>query len=786
MTVTMPSADPPPPSSTRRSARRVRRLPSRRRLAIVAAVAFLVSALASGVLPMPGGDSGRDGTSANAAPGDEGEPRAVLVGIAGLGWSDVTAENTPTLYAMADDDAVASLTVRTVRSRTCVVDGWLTVSAGRRATDMFDADGDDVDDRWCRPVPEPEPVGPDGAVAVPGWDDLRTEQDEQSYDTRLGLVGDRLAETGACATAVGPGAALALADSNGRVDRYVPTVDAVDAQRLSTCAVTVIDLGGLPPPAPAGSEDDVVEQALADRAQVAATLDDALADVVRSLPDNTALLVAGISDSSASSVVGDDEASTIAPSGLRVAAATGPVATRGEFGPHWLTSSSTRWTGLVQLTDVAATLLAYGGIEDPASGTVGQPWRPTSRHPGSAAETVDQLLGTDRAAQVFRTQSGPFFQILGVAQVLFYGGSLLLLRRRRSPQRRSPVLRAVQLVALAAASFPVASYLANLGRWWRFERADVVLWSTLTAITVVVAVIALAGPWRHRAYGPAGFVAGLTATVLAVDVSTGSHLQHSSLLGLSPLVAGRFYGFGNIPYAIFVGSALVAAAALAQWLIDSGRTRRAAAIAVAVVGVVTVVIDGAPQAGADVGGIIASIPGFVVLTLGVLGRRVTVWKVLLAGIGAVALFLVVAWLDWLRPVSARTHFGGFFADLLDGDALTVVLRKARASLGTLQRSPYYGWLVPVAYVAIAWVVRSGRLDGFRTAVSRWSILPWLIWSGLLVGAVGFVANDSGIIVPAILLTIGIPLVVTAVALAMRQDTVSAARSAPAPTAARPG
>src|SRR5690606_3606143 len=100
---------------------------------------------------------------------------------------------------------------------------------------------------------------------------------------------------------------------------------------------------------------------------------------------------------------------------------------------------------------------------------------------------------------------GPFFQILGVAQVLFYGGSLLLLRRRRAPQRRSRVLRAVQLVALAAASFPVASYLANLGRWWRFERADVVLWSTLTAITVVVAVIALAGPWRHRAYGPAGF-----------------------------------------------------------------------------------------------------------------------------------------------------------------------------------------------------------------------------------------------------------------------------------------
>lgn len=760
-------------------------MPSRRALGIIAAFVVMVTAIVTGLATMALDKSGRGDTAAAAAPREVGEPRVVLVGIAGLAWADVTAENTPTLFSMAGDDAVASLTVRTVRSRTCAVDGWLTVGAGRRAADLFDTNGDDVDDDWCRQVPEPEPAGQGDAVTVPRWDELRDHQDEQSYGTRLGLVGDRLDEIGACATAVGPGAALALADGTGRVDRYVADPDSVDPSLLRLCPVTVIDLGGLPPPAPSGSEDEAVEQALVERAQAAGTIDEALDTIIASLPDNTALLVAGVADSSPSPMTGEDEPSTIAPSGLRVAAALGPVASRGEFGPHWLTSSSTRWTGLVQLTDIAASLLAYTKVEDPAAGTVGQSWRPTSRHPSSAAETVDQLLGTDRGAQVFRTQSGPFFQILGVAQVLFYGGSVLLLRRRRSAQRRAPIFRAVQLVALAAASFPVASYLANLVRWWRFERADVVLWSTLTAITVLIAAVALAGPWRRRAYGPSGVVAGLTFTVLAVDVSTGSHLQHSSLLGLSPLVAGRFYGFGNIPYAIFVGSALVAAAALAQWLMDSGRTRRFAAIAVAAVGAVTVIIDGAPQAGADVGGIIATIPGFVVLTLGVLGQKVTVWKVVLSGVAALAIFLVVAWADWLRPVSSRTHFGAFFADLLDGDALTIVLRKARAALGTLQRSPYYGWLVPVAYVTIAWLVKSNRVAGFRAAMAHWSVLPWLVWSGLLVGAAGFLANDSGIIVPAILLTIGIPLVVTAVASALRKDALSAAAATPEPTAARP-
>jgi hypothetical protein len=277
-------------------------------------------------------------------------------------------------------------------------------------------------------------------------------------------------------------------------------------------------------------------------------------------------------------------------------------------------------------------------------------------------------------------------------------------------------------------------------------------------------------------------VAGLTAVVLAVDVATGSNLQHASLLGLSPLVAGRFYGFGNIPYAIFVASALVAAAALAQLLLDRGHSRRTAAVAAAAVGVLAVVIDGAPQAGADVGGILATVPGFAVLVMCVAGVRVTVGRMLLAGALAVAAVVLIAWLDWLRPVSARTHFGEFFANVLDGDAWPVIWRKAQASIGTLQRSPYYGWLVPVAYGVIIWLVRAPGVGGVQAAVARWPLLRPLIWAGLVTGAAGFAVNDSGIIVPGLLLTVGIPLVVSAIADAQLAESRPEPLSvAPAPT-----
>lgn len=745
-------------AGTHLGASRLRVRAGRARLAAVAAVLLAL------LVPLLAASPAAAETPPPATTSDP-EQRVVLLGIPGLSWPDITAEGTPTLYELAGSEAAGSLTVRTVRTRTCVVDGWLTVSSGRRATDLLDTDADSENDRFCRQPPEPT-AAPDGpGVVVAGWELLRQQQDDNSYNAEIGLLGDRLAEAGVCATAIGPGAALALADSTGRVPAYHQSSGDVGAGVLTACPVTVVDLGGLPNPAPGGSDELTVQAALDARRGAAASIDQQVRRIIDQLPPDTALMIAGLSDSVGTAAPLPDEPTPVPPAGLRVALALGPVADGGTFGPHWLTSSSTLWPGLVQLTDVAPTLLAYAGVENPAQDVVGRPWRPAGAHPGSSAGTVSELIGVDRASAIYRDQSGPFFQILGGLLVVVCAAALLALWRGVS--FRPAVLRVVQVVSVLVAAAPVASYLANVTRWWRYDQPNTVLWTSIVVGSVALTIVALAGPWRRRVYGPPGVVAGVTATVLAVDVASGSSLQQSSLLGLSPLVAGRFYGFGNIPFAIFVVASLVAAAALGQWLIDTGRSRRFAAGAVAVVGMIAVVIDGAPQAGADVGGILAAIPGFAVLVLGTLGARITLARLVLAAVGATALFGLFAFLDWLRPAGSRTHFGSFFADVLSGDALTVILRKGEASLGTLERWPVYGWLVPLAFLLILWLVRPDGENAVSRTVQHWSLFRYLVWSALLTGAAGFAANDSGIIVPALLLTVGVPLGMAAVAAAQR-------------------
>ncbi|WP_129669706.1 hypothetical protein [Phytoactinopolyspora endophytica] len=696
---------------------------------------------------------------------NEGEqPSVVFAGVAGLAWEDVTEEDMPTLYELAGTDAAASLTARTIRSRTCAVDGWLTVGSGRRATDLIDSDGDGGADRYCRP--SPSPVHDDqGGASVPGWEQYVEEQEDHAYSATPGLLGAQLNEHGMCATAVGPGAALALADESGEVGSFHPNAAEADRDLISECPVTVVDLGALPPPAPAGSDETARQAALDQRRQVARGIDDLIERLLEELPEETALLVAGISDSGPTAIPLHNDPSRVASSALRVAVAHGPAADGTEYGHRWLTSGSTQWSGIVQLTDVASTLLDYAGLEEPTEGSVGRPWSTAGEHPASAADTVDELLSINTAAQIYRTQSAPFFQILGAAQLVFFGGALLMLRRR--PAARAPVLKAVHFGAIAVASFPVASFLANAFPWARFDRPAVALWSIITVLTVTIATFALTGPWRRHAYGPAGVAGGITAAVMAFDVSTGSNLQQLSLLGLSPVVAGRFYGLGNIPFAIFIVACLVAAGALAQWLIGRGSSRRVAGASTVVIGLAATVVVGSPQAGADVGGILAAIPAFTVLAIGVFGVRLTITKLVGSSVAALGVFLAVAWLDWQRPPGSRSHFGSFFEDLVSGEAWTVVWRKFDASLGTLERLPYYAWTVPFAYALILWVTTRPASEGLRETIRQWPTMTYVAWSALMAGAAGFAANDSGIIIPALLLTAGIPLIVSAIAAANR-------------------
>ncbi|MCO7273853.1 hypothetical protein [Cellulosimicrobium cellulans] len=689
------------------------------------------------------------GTTTGTAPTHDPRP-VVLVAVAGLYWSDVSPTATPTLWSMIRTGSVASLGV----GRTsCATDAWLTLSAGQMVSSSDPAADEPVEappvsaeppTPGCPPLPVPTPTT-SGATApealpadVPGWATLTAPSEEEAAAPTThhapGTLATRLAETGVCTTAVGPGAAVMLADANGHVERYASALAALPEGGLDACDVTVVDQGEIVDSSPG-------------RGQSLDALDEALARVMDEVDRGTRVLVAGVP----SGPVGEP--------GL-------PVVVdwrKGEPTSRWLHSPSTQKDGIVQLVDLTATVVEEAGGS--TEGLDGAPLSLGEVRRMDVARTVENRQYLNVLTSTIPTLYPVLVGLLVATLVVALGGALWVRRaaaRRGLPARPGPAgLRVLSAVLLVAAAAPVAASLASLSRWWVWSAPAPALTLALAVSAVAVALVAWAAsrllPRRPWALPTA--LAGVTWLVLTVDGATGTTLQQASLLGTSA-VAGftRFYGFNNVTFAVYAVAGLVLAGGLASTALARGRRRLAAWLVVAV-GAVTIVIDGWPAFGADFGGILALVPAFAVLALLVGRVRITWLRALVVAGLTVLVVAVVAVVDWLLP-GGSSHLGGFVQTVLDGAALEVIGRKALGAWHTVAQPAGAVAAVLVVLTALAALrPERFRLPEVARAYERWPLLRELVVALVVVAGVGSVLNDSGIIIAVMVVVVGTAMIV---------------------------
>ncbi|HWS57768.1 MAG TPA: hypothetical protein VN257_04455 [Actinotalea sp.] len=698
----------------------------------------------------------------------------VFIGVGGLRWDDVSTLGTPALWTMSRDAAVGLLAARSVAGAACPADGWLAVSAGTRLADQK------VEDGTCRTLREP---GVDGLT--PGWQDYLEAAERQSYDAQPGLLGELLATAGTAVTGIGPGAAIALSDPSGtpvgtheRRPTAAGDLTGLVRDALQTSDLVVVDAGTvrdqgyatrprgegeLEPepelePSDPGIEDPdlIVEPTRAEQAHEIDARVDAVLRATRGR-DVTVMLV------------------SLADSGrarLQLVAATGPGTGGSQpYEQSMVTSGSTRQLAVVQAVDLTPTVLAAVGLAGASPALVGAEIVAT---PGPDTATGRQALVTSIAAestQVIRVSGGYMTRLVLTQALLFLAAAIVLTRTGRSdrPPLR-PALRGLRVAAVALAAAPISSFLTGLVPWWLAPSPGAAFWAVLLGWVAALTALAVLGPWRRELLGPIAVVAAATVIVLVLDMLTGSHLVIDSPMGAHRVLAARFYGLSNQAFAMLTSAGLLLAAVVADVLLRRGR-RRLATAAVAAIGVLLVVVDGAPGLGSDFGGPPALVVSFALLTLVVSGRKVS-WRTLLI-IGVAAAVVVGAFmvLDWLRAPDDRTHLGRFFATMLDGGLWDVLYRKLSVNLRVLTSWRYlllaFGGAAITALVLVGpnprrsgLLGRGSPLAGLQEAVPL--LRPTIAAIGLAL-TVGYFINDSGIVVPATGIAVAVPLLVAAAA-----------------------
>ncbi|HEV7189584.1 MAG TPA: hypothetical protein VGN28_16960, partial [Blastococcus sp.] len=572
--------------------------------------AAVVLVVLSVLLGLPSAAVAQDGATA---------ARVLVVGVPGLTWNDVDAAKTPQLWSMAEHSAIGSLSVRAARSTTCTLDGWATLGAGNRARvpGPGSRPASSVDTTLSHCGLQEQAAGT--ALTDPETEVERTAEDEGT--ARFGAEPGALGRAVGCATVAGRGPALAVAVPGVTVRRVDPLpTDAAGLTGLLTgCPLTLVTLDQLTDAARPGVDTTGEGTPPAARAAALRRLDGEVgrlrAAVAAVDHGATLVLLAGISE------VNDGRPQ------LHVGMASGP----GFDATGWLTSASTGRAPFVQLIDLAPTALQTLGREQPASMN-GQPMRSSGGRP-ELSKAVAELDAVNTAATVHHRNTGVFFWTLVLVSAALVTLGMLVLGGvpgrwvRVRPGGRRPL----RGLAVAAAALPGASYLAGLVPWEHTDAPVPVLIAALVAADVVVAAVALRGPWRPHRLGPALAVLTLTVGTLLADVLTGSTLELNGMLGYDAIVAGRFTGYGNLTFGLMSVSALSVAAALATLVarrVAPGRARLAAGATVLVLGGVVVGVIGAPGLGRDFGGVLAALPGFLVLAMLLARVRVTVVRLL--------------------------------------------------------------------------------------------------------------------------------------------------------------
>jgi hypothetical protein len=249
-------------------------------------------------------------------------------------------------------------------------------------------------------------------------------------------------------------------------------------------------------------------------------------------------------------------------------------------------------------------------------------------------------------------------------------------------------------------------------------------------------------------------VTACTVAVLIVDQVLGGHLQLNGVFGTLPIIAGRFTGLGNTAFTVFGTSALLTGALLVhRWPVGRWPLVITGALFVG-----TILVDGAPWLGSDVGGVVALVPALGITWVLLAGRRVTIPMVALAAAGVLVALAIFLALDFARPPASRTHFARLVEDVADGGSdllYDTIRRKVRANVRVFT-STIWTYLVPPAVGLMALLLLRPRGRWRQLAVMFPRLRAGLI-GGLVLATVGFFVNDSGIVIPAMALSFLVPM-----------------------------
>lgn len=403
-----------------------------------------------------------------------------------------------------------------------------------------------------------------------------------------------------------------------------------------------------------------------------------------------------------------------------------------------LTSTSTRWPGIVCNVDIAPTILSIFNIpmgEARDAGMIGTTIRSVpTKNPLNHIKHLDRWSASMHASlpRVYTS----FGLVEGLLVLISIAGCVATRWKSKA------ILRVGKFLVTTALLLPLM--MIPVG-WWKFASSGTCEQATVWLSVGLAAVCALSLAFWQRS---TSFWVMIGALILCADLVL--HFSRYSPFAFSLVSGSRFYGMGNEHTALLVAFLLL-------WVgLGAEEEGRWVTVAKAVLCVLAVALLSNSSFGANFGG---SLTAAAALGTAVIGMSCTkwTWKQTVVMLAFIAFTVGLNLMDVTRSPHIQSHIGRTYGMALDHGFQSVVevaSRKLAMNWRFMTETPI-SFLALVIMALATWCIHRPfpLLKELFDARPRLQRALWGAPVGMLVG---FLANDSGIVVLVMMLVVYVP------------------------------
>lgn len=422
-----------------------------------------------------------------------------------------------------------------------------------------------------------------------------------------------------------------------------------------------------------------------------------------------------------------------------------PVIIFGDgFSKGLLTSATTRRNGIITLVDLAPTIV------NQFNSNIGLPKEMTGSMIRYVKSNINfQKLQSINKYTILIDELRPafVFAFIALQVITFIFAGLVLWTGAYD----NWIFKSARILLLSVMVVPVSFLLTGL----LATEAAIIPFVVILLTTVVILTTASILLFKDKLVSILA-ISIATYLMIVIDVLFGAKLNMNTILGYSPIIAGRFYGIGNQMMSVLLAVSLVLVASFQDIRRKDSIYMRAFQLFLFAA---TLVIVGLPDLGANTGGTITFLAAFWAAYVYYKKRSLDIIDALKAFGALVIFFIIAVGANMIFSAGSESHLTRMVVRIQDGAYLDLYLTIKRKLLTNWRIFRYSSWsYLFIIVIGLFVALRLRPVGGMNDLFKKYPAFL-AATTGCLIGSfVGLVTNDSGISIPALILSYFLPVI----------------------------